>query len=253
VTPGIWLVRSEGVELGKRIAEALGGEIVRPWQAEESARELFTRLYLSRRQWVLIGTTGIAVRFLDGLTRDKHRDAAVVVLDEGARFAVALVCGHEGGANRLAYRVANAVGAVPVVTTATEAVRPLALGIGCRKDVTANAIEACVLQALGERTLSEVREVGTVDLKANEVGLLEFCERHALPLRVFSRANLAARPWVTERSAWVEQSVGVPGVCEPCALLTSPRSRLLVPKTALNGVAVAVSEDRWEEDRWEIV
>jgi cobalt-precorrin 5A hydrolase len=246
VTLGVWLVRSEGEELGKHIAEALGAEIVRPWQAEESARELFTRLYLSRRQWVLVGTTGIAVRFLDGLTRDKHSDAAVVVLDEGGRFAVSLICGHEGGANRLAYQVANAVGAVPVVTTATEAERPLALGIGCRQGVSAKAIEACVRQALGERTISEVREVATADLKAHEAGLLKFCERHALPLRVFSRTNLAARPWVTNPSAWVERSIGVPGVCEPCALLTSPRSKLLVPKTALNGVTVAVAEDRWE-------
>jgi cobalt-precorrin 5A hydrolase len=246
VIPGIWLVRPEGEELGKRVAEALGAEVVRPWQAEESVRELFVRLYSSRRQWVLIGTTGIAVRFLNGLLRDKQSDAAVVVLDEGARFAVSLVCGHEGGANRLAYRGANAVGALPVVTTATEAARPLALGIGCRKGATAGAIEACVLQALGERTMSEVREAGTVDLKANEAGLQEFCERHDLPLRVYAVASLAARPWVTHASAWVEQSIGVPGVCEPCALLSSPRAKLLVPKTTLDGVAVAIAEDRWE-------
>ena len=245
MTPGVWLVRPEGEELGRRVAEALGAEAVCPWKAEERARELFAQLYPSRRQWVVIGTTGIAVRFLEGLTRDKHSDAAVVVLDEGARFAVSLICGHEGGANRLAYRVANAVGAVPVVTTATEAARPLALGIGCRKGATADAIEACVLLALGTRTLSEVREVATVDIKANEAGLLTFCERHDLPLRVFSRASLAARPWVTEHSDWVERNIGASGVCEPCALLTSPRSKLLVPKTVLNGVAAAVAEDRW--------
>ena len=245
--PGVWLVRSQGEKLGLRVAHALSGEVVRPWEAEGSAREYFARCFASRRQWVLIGTTGIAVRFLDGLMHDKHHDAAVVVLDEGARFAVALLCGHEGGANRLAYEVANAVGAVPVVTTATEAARPLALGIGCRKGVDADAIEACVLLALGERLLSEVREVATVDAKKSEPGLLEFCTRHTLPLRVFSNAMLAARPWVSQSSAWVEQTLGVPGVCEPCALLTSPRATLLTPKTTLHGVAVSVAEDRWED------
>jgi cobalt-precorrin 5A hydrolase len=247
VTPGVWLVRSHGEKLGVRVAHALGGEVVRPWEAEGKARELFELCFPSRRQWVLIGTTGIAVRFLDGLMIDKHHDSAVVVLDEGARFAIALLCGHEGGANRLAYEVANAVGAVPVVTTATEAARPLALGVGCRKGVGADAIEACVLLALGKRLLSEVREVATVDAKMSEPGLLEFCARHALPLRVFSNAAIAARPWVGQPSAWVEQTLGLPGVCEPCALLTSARATLLTPKITLHGVAVAVVEDRWED------
>ena len=51
----------------------------------------------------------------------------------------------------------------------------------------------------------------------------------------------------TEASAWVQQNVGLPGVCEPCALIASPRGRLIVPKTALRGVTVAVVEDRgWQ-------
>jgi cobalt-precorrin 5A hydrolase len=246
VTSGVWLVRAQSEQLGQRVAEAIGGQLVRPWESEGSARELFARLYPSRRRWVLIGAAGIAVRFLDGLMPDKLHDAAVVVLDEGARFAISLLCGHEGGANRLAYEVANAVGAVPVVTTATEAARPLVLGIGCRKDIGADAIEACVIKALGERLLTEVREVATLDIKENEPGLREFCQRHALPLRVFSHASLAARPWAGQPSAWVEQTLGLTGVCEPCALLTSPRATLLIPKTTLNGVAVSIAEDRWE-------
>ena len=108
-------------------------------------------------------------------------DPAVVVLDEAGRYAVSLLAGHEGGANRLAYRVANVVGATPVVTTATEALKPLVLGIGCRKDVAVERIEAAVRNALGERRLVEVREVATVDIKADEPGLIAFCERHALP------------------------------------------------------------------------
>src|SRR5260363_306911 len=50
---------------------------------------------------VLVMATGIAVRLLDGLPRNKHSDPAVVVLDEAARYAISLLAGHEGGANRL--------------------------------------------------------------------------------------------------------------------------------------------------------
>ncbi|WP_245713033.1 precorrin-3B C(17)-methyltransferase [Micromonospora nigra] len=66
--------------------------------------------------------TGAVVRIVAPLLRDKHTDPAVVVVDEAARHAVALLGGHAGGANDLAGRVAAVLGATPVVTTATDAV-----------------------------------------------------------------------------------------------------------------------------------
>lgn len=52
---------------------------------------------------------------------DKLHDPGVVCVDEAARFAVALVGGHAGGANALALDVAEVLGAKPVITTATDA------------------------------------------------------------------------------------------------------------------------------------
>ena len=249
MTLGIWPVRAEGEALALALQAKLGGAIYRPWLNPELAqKQQFAAAYRQHGQWLMLGASGIAVRFLDGLVLDKHSDPALVVLDEAGRFAVSLLAGHEGGANRLAYRVANAVGAVPVVTTATEALKPLVVGIGCRKGVPAERIEAAVCKALDKRRISEIREVATIDLKAEEPGLLDFCERHDLPLRVIARATVAARPWVTQPSAWVQQNVGVDGVCEPCALIASGRGSLLVPKTTLDGVAVAVVQDmNWNE------
>ncbi len=51
----------------------------------------------------------------------------MVCVDDAARFAVALAGGHGGGANALAQRVADALGATPVVTTASDAVGVQAL------------------------------------------------------------------------------------------------------------------------------
>jgi cobalt-precorrin 5A hydrolase len=241
---GIWLVRQESEALALTLQEQLGGELYRPWlDINLTQKQQFAAAYHRHSQWIMIAASGIAVRFLDGLVQDKHSDPAVVVLDESGRFAVSLLAGHEGGANRLAYRVANAIGAVPVITTATEALKPLVVGIGCRKGVAAEQIAAAVKQALGKRQLNEVREIATIDLKANEPGLLAFCQQHDLPLRILASSTLAARPWVTKPSDWVQQNVGLPGVCEPCALIAGIRGKLIVPKTALNGVAVAVVED----------
>ncbi len=243
---GIWLVRPDSEALARILQKQLGGTLYRPWlNPALLQKDQFAHAYRLHSQWIMIAASGIAVRFLDGLTHDKHYDPAVVVLDEAGRFAVSLLAGHEGGANQLAYRVANAVGAVPVITTATEALKPLVVGIGCRKDVPVERITAAIQQALGFRHINEIRELVTIDLKANEPGLLAFCQQQTIPLRVLSRETVAARAWVTQPSDWVKQNVGLPGVCEPCALIASPRGRLIVPKLALNGVAVAIVEDHY--------
>jgi cobalt-precorrin 5A hydrolase len=239
---GIWAVRLEAERLAQRLAQQLDAELFRPWEHEETQKAQFQSRFGQHSHWVLIMATGIATRFVDGLLRDKHRDPAVVVLDEAGRYAIALSGGHEAGANALAYRVANAIGAIPVVTTATEAIKPLVVGIGCRKGVG----EEQIARAVGAAAeFSRVRELVTVDIKANEPGLVAFSQRQAIPLRVIARHQIEARSWVTRPSEWVRQSVGLDGVCEPCALIACARGRLVVPKTTLDGVAVAVVEDDW--------
>jgi cobalt-precorrin 5A hydrolase len=242
---GIWPARLEAQRLAEHLAQQLGGEVFRPWERNEAQKEQFQARYGQCSHWILVMATGIATRFMDGLLRDKHHDPAVVVLDEAGRHAVPLVGGHEAGANALAYRVANAVGAIPVVTTATEATKPLVVGIGCRKGVSEDQITGAVRHALGEFELSQVRELVTVDLKANEPALLAFSRHAGIPLRVIARHQIEARSWVTRPSEWVRQSVGLDGVCEPCALIACGRGRLVVPKTTLDGVAVAIVEDDW--------
>jgi cobalt-precorrin 5A hydrolase/precorrin-3B C17-methyltransferase len=77
--------------------------------------------------FVLFLATGAAVRIVAPLLRDKAGDPAVVCVDEAGRFVVALCGGHGGGANALARSVAAALGATPVVTTATDAAGVVAL------------------------------------------------------------------------------------------------------------------------------
>lgn len=246
----IWLVREEALPLAQRLTHALDAELYQPWlNPQTPPREQFRQAFAQHRRWVLVMATGIAVRYLEGLPESKFTDPAVVVLDEAARFAIPLLAGHEGGANALAYEVAQRTASIPAITTATEALKPLTLGVGCRRGKSMEAIEHAAMTALSERTLAEVREVATIDLKADEAGLLAFCARHALPLRVIAQADVAARGWAGTPSAWVRENVGTDGVCEPCALIASPRGQLIVPKTALDGVTVAVVEDNltWKE------
>ena len=63
---------------------------------------------------------GATTRIVAPLLASKATDPGVVVIDEAGRFAVPLVGGHAGGANALAERLAEGLGATAVVTTATD-------------------------------------------------------------------------------------------------------------------------------------
>jgi cobalt-precorrin 5A hydrolase / precorrin-3B C17-methyltransferase len=64
---------------------------------------------------------GATTRLVAPLLDSKWVDPAVVCVDEAGRYAVALVGGHAAGANVLCARVADALAAQAVITTATDA------------------------------------------------------------------------------------------------------------------------------------
>jgi cobalamin biosynthesis protein CbiG len=137
--------------------------------------------------------------------------------------------------------------------------KTLSVGIGCRLHSPAEQIEAAVRAALGAHSFDEIRSVASLDTKAHETGLLEFCARHALPLTFFSLDQIASMP-VAEPSAAVREHLGVDGVCEPCALLAATaglgepgalnadRARLVVRKTVHAGVTVAIASSAAHAD-----
>lgn len=69
---------------------------------------------------LFIGACGIAVRGIAPFLEDKFRDPAVVVLDELGLHCISILSGHVGGGNALTLEIAEAVGAEPVITTATD-------------------------------------------------------------------------------------------------------------------------------------
>jgi cobalt-precorrin 5A hydrolase/precorrin-3B C17-methyltransferase len=79
-----------------------------------------------RRRWcevdafVLVCATGVAVRAIGPVLSAKTTDPAVVCVDDGGRWVIALTGGHAGGANDLAREVAGLLGAEAIVTTATD-------------------------------------------------------------------------------------------------------------------------------------
>ena len=85
-----------------------------------SLKTLVTRIFYIYDSLIFISSCGIAVRMIAPCVKSKLTDPAVLVIDEQGKFVVSLLSGHMGGANALTYKIADVIGGVPVVTTATD-------------------------------------------------------------------------------------------------------------------------------------
>ena len=272
---------------------------------------------------LFVGAAGIAVRAIAPHAASKRSDPAVLCIDERAQFVIPLLSGHIGGANRLARMLAEALNAVPVITTATDvngrfsvdtwatehhmaiasmalakrvsaeilthdipfwsdAARPerlaeglywsdegplgvcasvrelhpfddtlllvpraLRVGLGCRRGTPEAAIDAAIQRVFSDNglRLEAVAEAASIDVKSDEAGLNACCAAHGWPIAFYTPEQLNAVPGAFSKSEFVKHTVGVDNVCERAAAAAG--GKIIVPKTAMNGVTVAVAELEW--------
>ena len=273
---------------------------------------------------IFVGACGIAVREIAPYVQSKKTDPALVCIDEAGRFVIPMLSGHIGGANALAERMAEKLGATAVVTTATDVrgkfsvdawaarhscaisdmglakavsaailgrfapfathypcppplpagtfaaeagalgvfigwrikapfssprrltPRVLRVGVGGRRGISADAVETAVETAFAENGLdtAAIRGVYSIDLKQDEAGLLTACEKNNWPVHFYTAQQLRDVAGDFTPSDFVRSVTGVDNVCERAALLDA--EKLIVQKTARDGVTVAVAAEHWE-------
>lgn len=281
---------------------------------------------------IFIISVGAVVRMIAPRLRNKKVDPAVVCVDDGAQFSICVLSGHVGRGNQFTQRVAQALDATPVVTTASDVrgtltvdilgrdlgwelddldrnvtagcaavvnaspvafvqecgqpdfwpldkqlpegvqyfrsldpvdpakfeilliasdrsfakekpehwnkavvYRPktLVLGLGCDKGTDVETVERGVLAALEREGLSprSIHSVATIDLKAQEPALVEFCKRRGIELRCYTAQELdAVSEGVQNPSETVKRYVGTKTVAEGACLLAAQAKELLIPK-----------------------
>ena len=258
----------QGQTLAEILARRLDGQAIRCGQKQSLGS--WTREYFQPgNALIFVGAVGIAVRAIAPYVDSKLTDPAVGVVDEMGRFAIPILSGHLGGANKLAKKIEAVCGAVPVITTATDLHGLFAVDQWAKKQncailnpesikkvsgalLAGRRVEICSpWPVTGEPPAGvSLRLVCTIDLKRNEPGLLDFCRAHGLELETFSAAQLGAVTGEFSASEFVEQVTGVDNVCERAAVLGS-NGTLCLKKRAMGGVTMAVAAAPFTPDwRW---
>ena len=115
----------------------------------------------------------------------------------------------------------------------------VAVGLGCDRGTPLATLQQALDEALaaaGARLL-DVAALASIDLKADEPGLLALAAQHSLPITFYTPAQLADVP-VPNPSETVRRFTGSPSVSEAAALLMAatvagqgvPGTTLLVEK-----------------------
>ncbi len=243
----IIIINKSGEKLAKKLkgyfenARIFNGRMGR----NGSVKNLVETIFHEYDGLIFITALGITVRIISTVVKSKLSDPAVVSVDSAGRFAISVLSGHEGGANRLAFLAAACLDAMPVVTTGYEVHKKLILGVGTRKEITAAQVKRAIRHVLKKKKieLKKIRVAATIDIKKNEKGLLKACVDLGLPLLFIPKERIKYFKANISKSKVVKQHIGVDGVCEPCALLAGKGTKLIARKEFLNGVAVAISEE----------
>ena len=259
----IWIISytAAGRATAERAADALAerGHVCRRFALPKFCAAGDEPLTSGAREWagegfaeagalVFCCASGIAVRAIAPHVRTKTKDPAVLVMDERGRFVIPLLSGHLGGANELAGVLAEGLGAVPVLTTATDVNALFAVDVFAKRnhlfitDMTlAKEISAALLagQPVGFRSDLPTEGALPPELTEGEAELGILVSARGEPpfprtLRLFFRENLSRSGVLPEELRHVasidlkKDEPGLLALCRRCGLelVTYPAERL---------------------------
>ncbi|MEM3437578.1 MAG: cobalamin biosynthesis protein [Nitrososphaerales archaeon] len=87
---------------------------------DERLSEFIGKIFDKVDAIIAVMATGITVRSIAPYLKSKISDPAIVSVDDLGKFAISLVSGHYRGANELTRLIAYGIGAIPVITTASD-------------------------------------------------------------------------------------------------------------------------------------
>lgn len=117
----VFVFNPQGLQLARQLERAWEKEVfIYPREEQISLGEQVARVWKEMDGLIFFGAAGMAIRVIAPLLESKVIDPAVLVIDGKGQYVISLLSGHLGGANQLARKVANLLGATPIITTATD-------------------------------------------------------------------------------------------------------------------------------------
>ncbi|MFB5647546.1 MAG: cobalt-precorrin 5A hydrolase, partial [Candidatus Nitrosomaritimum yanchengensis] len=95
----------------------------------ESTTEKIAELFKKNDALICLFSLGAVIRLIAPHLEDKKTDPAVIVIDDKTNFVISVLSGHIGGANELAQKIAQKINAIPVITTAADVNKTIAVDL----------------------------------------------------------------------------------------------------------------------------
>ncbi|BEP28066.1 cobalt-precorrin 5A hydrolase [Helicovermis profundi] len=124
-------------------------------------------------------------------------------------------------------------------------IKNLVIGLGCKRDTSKEDIISFIKETFksNNKSLNSIKHIATVDIKENEIGIIETAKEFCRDLIIVSRDEIRNIQDRYIGSDFVYKTIGVRSVSEPVAELTSLEGRFLIKKKIKNGITLSV----WEE------
>ena len=121
--------------------------------------------------------------------------------------------------------------------------RQTVLGIGCRKGISPEDMEAFVERILHEQHISpdSLLAIASIDLKEKEPCMIQLSRKYQIPFHTYDAHTLSQVRGQFSSSAYVKTVTGVDNVCERAALACSGADTLTLHKTIDSGKTLAIA------------
>jgi len=98
------------------------------WYSEPTSDKII-ELFKNNNALICLFSLGAVIRLIAPHLGDKKTDPAVIVIDDKMNFVISVLSGHIGGANELTKEIAEKLGALPVITTAADVNKTIAVDL----------------------------------------------------------------------------------------------------------------------------
>jgi cobalt-precorrin 5A hydrolase len=95
----------------------------------ESTSEKIVDLFKNNNALICLFSLGAVIRLIAPYLKDKKTDPAVIVIDDKTNFVISVLSGHLGGANELTQIISQKLDAIPVITTAADVNKTIAVDL----------------------------------------------------------------------------------------------------------------------------